>query len=67
MTAVFALIVLLRISVFMTTVAFGDPGGFRLRAEQSHRHDAADFSGAIQAERRGHRAADGIARRACAW
>ncbi len=39
--ASFALIVLLRISVFMTAVAFADSGGFRVGPEQSHWHDSA--------------------------
>ena len=63
MTAAFALVVLLRISVFMTAVAFADSGGFRVGFEQGDWHHPPDLSRALQAERRGHGPAHRIAGR----
>ncbi len=63
MTASFALIVLLRISVFMTAVAFAILVAFGLALEQSDWHHTSDLSRALQAERRGDGPAHRVAGR----
>ena len=63
LTAVLALVVLLRLSPPMTGVALGAIAGLRCGAAQSVRRDAPDFPRARQDQRRGHGTAHRIAGR----
>ena len=63
MTAVLALVILLRISTMMTVVAFVVLAGVRAVLEQSVFHDSTHLSCAAENQCRSHGQADGIAGR----